>query len=250
MWAAHRWDASRGISWMSKLIESDGASFLLHSQITVVRNVWQHRHLHCYLSIIRLSLCLPFPLSALSPCVLLLFVSFRLVTKAVEDCLQAVFLALIMHRCGWCGKGIFVQGIPGVTQIDGDLWESSLLWGNWGHLWQGGGSQEGARGQIEGRRGRRGEAGHWRPATGSHLKNDRGWQRLAFIRGWGEEQRDDHYTTFAYTHMCVHTYRFTQLSESANLSSNLCKLKVWPEKAFMCSMCDEEACGRVGCCLN
>ncbi len=192
-------------------------------------------------------------LFALSSCFLLFFVSFSSATKAVADTLQAVFLALIMHRCcGWCGKGIFVQGIPGVTQIDGDLWESSLLWGNRGHLWERGwGGVQG--GQIEGRGGGRGAAGHRRPATNSHLKKRSRPTKVCFHPGLrkGTEKRSLYdICVHAHTHTHARTHTFTQFSESASLSSNLCKLKVWPEKAFMCNVCNKEVCGWVGCCLN
>ncbi len=79
-----------------------GASFPLTSQITkMMRNASPHWHLKRYPFIISLSLSPSVFLVALSSCSSLFFVSFSSVTKAVADTLQAVFLALIMHRC--CG---------------------------------------------------------------------------------------------------------------------------------------------------
>lgn len=45
-----------------------------------------------------------------------------------------------MDVVGDVAKGIFVQGIPGVTQIDGDLLESGLLRGSWGSFLRRGGA--------------------------------------------------------------------------------------------------------------
>lgn len=132
------------------------------------------------------SLSLPTSLCAWPSCFFFFFVSF----SSVTDTVAAFFSALIIHRCcGWCGKGIFVQGIPGVTQIDGDLWESSLLRASRGRLWGGLWVGRGVKERIEGRDGGRGTAGHWRPATSTRLKNVRKWHRLAFIWGW-ERNRD------------------------------------------------------------
>lgn len=72
--------------------ESDGASFLLNSQIT---NILRNATLAFKMFAFYVSLGFVFRFLAL------FFVSFSSATKAVADPLQAVFLALIMHRC--CG---------------------------------------------------------------------------------------------------------------------------------------------------
>lgn len=46
---------------------------------------------------------------------------FPLSSPFLSFCAWPFSFALIIHRCCDCGEGVFVQGIPGVTQIDGDL---------------------------------------------------------------------------------------------------------------------------------
>lgn len=59
-----------------------------------------------------------------------------------------------MDVVGDAAKGIFVQGIPGVTQIDGDLLEPSLLRGSRGPFLRGGGGRAGGQGRGGMRRSR------------------------------------------------------------------------------------------------
>lgn len=76
-----------------------------------------------------------------------------------------------MDVVGDVAKGIFVQGIPGVTQIDGDLLEPSLLRGSRGSFFRGGGAGLAVRGgegcRRADRRQRRRE-GHSRSLKASH----------------------------------------------------------------------------------
>lgn len=101
------------------------------------------------------------------------------------------------------------------------------------------------------RRQRRREGRSRSPKTSHRLsfKRRSRMTKVCFHPGLGKgTETQSLYNIRTHTPACTHAR--TQFSESASLSSNLCKLKVWPEKAFMCNMCNKEVCGWVGCCLN
>lgn len=75
-----------------------------------------------------------------------------------------------MDVAGDVAKGIFVQGIPGVTQIDGDPLEPSLLRGSRGPFSRGGGAELVVRGWGGEGCGRADRRQRWREGHSRSLK--------------------------------------------------------------------------------
>lgn len=117
-----------------------------------------------------------------------------------------------MDVVGDLAKDIFVQGIPGVTQIDGDLLEPSLLRGSWGSFLQGGGAGLAVRGgegcSRTDRRQRRRE-GRSRSLKTSHqhaFKNDIG----SLSSGAGRRtETSSLYSTCTHPHWGTNTHTLT-----------------------------------------
>lgn len=144
---------------------------------------------------------------------------------------------------GWCGKRHLCSGNP---QCGTNWWRSMRIrlvmsepatFMRWG---VGGGG--------DGRQKTEGEGCSRSPKTSHQLsfrKRSR-MTKVCFHPGLGGKgQSRNHYTTFTNTH--THSHISLSLLPSAQISVNE---KVWPEKAFMCNICNEEVCGWAGCCLN